>query len=165
MPKIISLLTLAAALMTSSSLAGADDAQSLVGSWIMTSCVSQVIGEGTSQCFDRGAGQKGFLIATREGRWMAYLSATNRKPATSTEDRAALLGSMIAYVGRYSVYGDKITINVDGSSNELYTGPNQQQVRFFTVDGDKLTVRTPEQDSVSRPGKRSVGTVTFERER
>jgi hypothetical protein len=165
MPKTITLLTLAAALVTSSSPARTDDAQGLVGSWIMTSCVSQVIGEGTNQCLGGGAGQKGFLIATREGRWVGYLSATNRKPATSAEDRAALLGSMFAYVGRYSVDGNKITINVDGSSNEFYTGPNQQQVRFFTLDGDKLSVRTPEQDSVATLGKRVVSTLTFERER
>jgi Lipocalin-like domain len=165
MPKTISILTLAAALLTSSSPARTDDAQGLIGSWTMTSCVIQVIGEGTSQCFGSGAGQKGFLVATREGRWMGYFSATNRKPATSVDDRAALLGSMNAYVGRYSVDGNKITINVDGSHNEIYTGPNQQQVRFFTLDGDKLSVRTPEQDSAARPGKRAFSTLSFERER
>ena len=61
--------------------------------------------------------------------------------------------------------GNKVTINVDGSHNEIYTGPNQQQVRFFTLDGDKLSFRTPEQASSVRPGKRVVTTTTFERER
>jgi hypothetical protein len=96
---------------------------------------------------------------------MAYQSATGRKSATNIEERAALLGSMNAYTGRYAVEGNKITIKVEASHNEIYTGPNQQQIRFFILDGDKLSIRTPEQDSAVRPGKRVVGRLTFEREK
>jgi len=51
------------------------------------------------------------------------------------------------------------------SSNEIYTGANQDQLRFFHVEGDKLTLRTPEIVSAVRPGQRAVGTIMFERER
>jgi hypothetical protein len=51
------------------------------------------------------------------------------------------------------------------SANEVSTGPSQVQTSFFTLDGDKLTVRTPEIASAALPGKKIVGTNMFERER
>ena len=51
------------------------------------------------------------------------------------------------------------------SSNEIYTGANQDQTRFFRIEGNKLTIRTPEIASAVRPGQKAVGTITFERER
>jgi hypothetical protein len=51
------------------------------------------------------------------------------------------------------------------SSNEIYTGANQNQMRFFHVEGDTLTLQTPEIASAIRPGQKAVATITFERER
>jgi hypothetical protein len=42
------------------------------------------------------------------------------------------------------------------SPNEIYTGANQTQVRFFKLDGDKLSIRSPEIASAALPGKRVV---------
>ena len=42
---------------------------------------------------------------------------------------------------------------------------DEDQVRFFKLEGDKLTIRTAEQDDAVFPGKRVVGTLTWERER
>ena len=39
------------------------------------------------------------------------------------------------------------------------------QTRFFKLEGDKLTIRTPEIASAALPGKKVVGTNVFERER
>jgi len=50
------------------------------------------------------------------------------------------------------------------SANEVFTGPAQVQTRFFKLDGEKLTVRTPEISSAALPGKKIVGTNIFERE-
>jgi hypothetical protein len=72
---------------------------------------------------------------------------------------------MLAYSGKYTVEGDRIITRVDMSSNEVYAGPNQNQTRFFTIEGDKLILRTPEIVSAVRVGQRAVGTITFERER
>ncbi|MBR1345401.1 lipocalin-like domain-containing protein [Bradyrhizobium sp. AUGA SZCCT0105] len=49
------------------------------------------------------------------------------------------------------------------SWNELLTG--QDQVRFFKLEGDKLSLRTAEQISAVYPGKKVVGTLEWERER
>jgi hypothetical protein len=62
-----------------------------------------------------------------------------------------------------TVEGDKITIRVDMSSNEIRA--NQDETRFFRIDGNMLTLRTPEIVSAVRPGQKAVGTITFERER
>ena len=93
------------------------------------------------------------------------LTGANRKPAKTIEEKATLLDSILAYSGKYTVEGDKITTHVDMSSNEIYTGANQDQTRFFRIEGNKLTIRTPEIVSAVRPGQKAVGTITFERER
>jgi hypothetical protein len=69
----------------------------------------------------------------------------------------------MVYTGRFTIENDKFTTKVDISWNELLTG--QDQVRFFELEGDKLTIRTAEQASAVYPGKRVVGTLAWERER
>jgi hypothetical protein len=65
-------------------------------------------------------------------------------------------GPVLAYSGVYTVEGNKITTHVDMSSNEIYTGANQNQTRFFRIEGDKLTLRTPEIVGAVRPGKKPL---------
>src|SRR6266542_320373 len=72
---------------------------------------------------------------------------------------------LVAHSGKYRIDGNKITTRDDMSSNEVYTGANQDQTRFFRVEGDKLDIRTPEIASAVLPGKKIVGTLCFERER
>jgi hypothetical protein len=70
---------------------------------------------------------------------------------------------MLAYSGMYTIEGDRITTHVDMSSNEIYTGANRVQTRFFHLAGDKLTLRTPEIVS-AQTRQKAVATITFERE-
>jgi Lipocalin-like domain len=104
-------------------------------------------------------------VLTAEGQWIIILTGANRRPAKNIDEKAALLDSVLAYSGKYTIAGNRITTRVDMSSNEIYTGANQDQMRFFNVEGDKLTIRTPEIVSAVRPGQKAVGTITFERER
>jgi hypothetical protein len=94
---------------------------------------------------------------------MLLITGANRRPAKTTDEKAALLDSMIANSGKYRIDGAKITIRADMSSNEI--GANEDQTRFFKVDGDKLALRTPEIASAVLPGKKVVGTLHWERER
>src|SRR5712691_239075 len=156
------------ALITSCSLlipvAFADEVQKqLVGTWKLTAWVVQVIGDGSREPYSPNP--KGRLVITPEGHWIVVLTGANRRPAKTTDEKAALLDSMLAYSGKYRIEGDRITTRVDMSSNEIYTGANQDQTRFFKVEGDRLALRTPEIASAVLPGKRVVGTVNFERER
>jgi hypothetical protein len=98
---------------------------------------------------------------------MFQVTATGRKPAQSIDEQAALHRSMIAYAGKYSVEADRLTIRVDGSWNEAWTGTDQ--VRFFKVDGNRLHVNStwaPSRNPLPSGEKPIVrGIVSFERER
>lgn len=135
----------------------------LVGTWKLASWVTQVIGEDSREPY--GPNPKGRLVITREGHWIVIITAANRQSSKTTDEKAALLDSLLAYSGKYRIVGNKITTRVDMSSNEIYTGANQDQTRFFRVEGDKLDIRTPEIASAVLPGKKIVGTLCFERER
>jgi hypothetical protein len=143
------------------SLASADDdADDLVGVWKLESFSLQVLGEQPTEIF--GAHPIGYLILTAEGRMMTIITRADRKPATTVNERAALLDSMVSYTGRYTVEHDRIIIRPDVAWNEIYSGT--EQIRYYTLDGNKLSIRTAEQLSGVLPGKRVVGTLTYERE-
>ena len=140
-----------------------DTATQLVGSWKLVSWLTKFDGGETVEPY--GPNAKGRLVLTPDRRWIIVMTGANRKPAKSAEEKAALLDSLLAYSGVYAVDGNRITTHVEMSSNEIYTGANQNQTRFFLIEGDKLTLRTPEIVSAVRPGQKAVGTITFERER
>jgi hypothetical protein len=139
-----------------------DPSTQLVGTWKLVSWSTKFDGGDTVEPY--GPNAKGRLVLTPDRRWIIILTGANRKPAKAVDEKAALLDSMLAYSGIYSVDGDKITTHVEMSSNEIYTGANQNQTRFFRLDGDRLILRTPEIVSAVRPGQKAVGTITFERE-
>jgi hypothetical protein len=134
-----------------------DTARLLAGSWKLNSWTIQIIGGEVTEPF--GPNPKGRAVFTPDG----VIAAANRKPAANDEESAALLKTLLAYTGKFTTDGDKFTTKVDISWNELFTG--RDQVRFFKLEGDKLTIRTAEQASAVYPGKRVVGTLTWERER
>lgn len=75
-------------------------------------------------------------------------------------ERLALYKTMIAYGGTYTVDNEKVVHHVDISWNGAYTGT--QQVRFYKLDGDTLTLRTaPNKSPVD--GREGVGILVFER--
>ena len=145
-----------------SGFAMADEAaKQLVGSWRLTSWVIEVVGGEAAQPF--GPNPKGRALFTPDGFSAFMIARPDRKPATNDADSAALLKSLMVYTGKFTLDGDKLTTNVDLSWNEILTGT--AQVRFFKLEGDKLSIRTAEQASAVYPGKKVVGTLTWERER
>jgi len=147
-----------------SGLVFADDASKLlVGSWKLTSWTIQIVGGDASEPF--GPDPKGRAVFTPDGYVAFIIAGANRKPATNNDEAAALLKSLLVYTGKFTIDGDKFTTKVDISGNELLTG--QDQVRFFKLEGDRLSLRTAEQVSSVGiyQGKKVVGTLTWERER
>ena len=138
-----------------------DTARQLAGSWKLTSWTIQVIGGEATEPF--GPNPKGRAVFASDGYVVFVIVGANRKPAANDGESAALLKTLLAYTGKFTIDGDKFTTKVDMSGNELLTG--QEQVRYFKLDGDKLSIRTAEQVSAVYPGKRVVGTLTWERER
>jgi hypothetical protein len=70
--------------------------------------------------------------------------------------------SFSAYTGKYTVEDGRWITKVDVSWNEVFN--SQDQVRFFKLEGDLLSVQTPEQSDVL-PGEKVVFSLTFARER
>ncbi|QDW39598.1 lipocalin-like domain-containing protein [Bradyrhizobium sp. KBS0727] len=138
-----------------------DVAKQISGSWKLTSWTIQVIDGEAAQPF--GPNPKGRAVFTPDGFSAFMIARPDRKPATNDAESAALLKSLMVYTGKFTIDGDKLTTNVDLSWNEILTGT--AQVRFFKLEGDKLSIRTAEQASAVYPGKKVVGTLTWERER
>ena len=142
-------------------LAVAQDAvRQLSGSWKLTSWTIQVIDGEATQPF--GPNPKGRAVFRPDGFSAFMIARPDRKPATNDADSAALLKSLMVYTGKFTIDGDKLTTYVDLSWNEIFTGT--AQVRFFKLEGDKLSIRTAEQTSAVYPGKKVVGILTWERE-
>jgi lipocalin-like protein len=141
--------------------ASAQDAKQLVGTWKLVSWKVQYVGEEAKEPF--GGKAKGRLIVAPDGYWSALITRAERKPATNDAERARLLRTMVAYSGKFTIAGDKITTAIDLSWNEVSSGKNQE--RFFKMEGDKLVISSPEQASVLQPGKRVQTTLTWEREK
>ena len=138
-----------------------DTAKQLAGSWKLTSWTIQIVGGDVTEPFGRNP--KGRALITPDGYAAFVIAAANRKPAASDAESAVLLKTLMVYTGPFTIEDDKFTTKVDISWNELLTG--QDQVRFFKLQGDKLTIRTAEQASAVYPGKKVVGTLSWERER
>ena len=140
-----------------------DAARQLVGTWKVVSLVTRF--DGGDAVEPIGPNPKGRLVLTPQSQWIIVLTRADRAPAKTVEEKAALLDSMLAYSGSYTVEGNRMTIAVDMSWNEIYSGANQNQTRFFSMEGDRLIIRTPEIASAVRPGQKAVATLTLERER
>ena len=156
------LLTFSTLLFSQATVAD-EGGKQLVGAWKLTSWTMRVVGEDTREPF--GPNAKGRLVLTLDGYWTVIITGADRHAARNADEKAALLDSVLAYSGKYTIDGDKITVTVDMSSNEVFTGANQVQTRFFKLEGEKLTIQTPEIASAALPGKKIIGTNVFERER
>src|SRR5262245_14289661 len=79
----------------------------LVGTWKLASWLTKFDGGDPVEPY--GPNAKGRLVLTADRHWIIIVSGANRKPAKSVEEKAALLDSMLAYSGTYTVEADKIT--------------------------------------------------------
>jgi hypothetical protein len=109
-----------------------------------------------------GEQPSGYVIFTAEGRLSFTLSAQGRQAPTSPGDHAKLLQSFIAYTGTYRLEDNRWITDVDVAWNPEWVGT--QQIRFFQIEGELLTVQTPWRVMPNWPDKgltRSI--VTFQR--
>jgi len=158
MPTLLAVLVAVAIAIPS---ALADDRTKLLGIWKLKSFVTEFQASGERRPV-YGIDPLGYIIFTPEGRMMVVITGEGRKPAQTTEDRAALFASMVAYSGTYRVEPDKFVTKVDVSWNETWTGTDQ--VRFFKLDGDRLDIISAWAPSGAIPEKPIVrGILTWER--
>ena len=140
-----------------------DAGTQLIGSWRLVSYELKVVGEDAPAREVFGPHPFGRLILMPSHYMAAFLSKPDRKPPTNEAESAALLSSMIAYTGRFRLEADKFITQVDGAWNEIYKA--NEQIRYFSLEGDTLSIRTAEMASGVLPGKRVVSTLVWERER
>jgi hypothetical protein len=140
-----------------------DHAATLVGSWRLVAYELEIEGQAERrQPF--GPNPRGHLVFTPEGRMIGLIVAADRAPGRSDAEQAALHRSMLAYAGRYRVEGDRFVTSVDASWNEAWTGG--EQVRSFTLEGDRLDVVSPWARHPRKPAApRARGRLRWVRER
>jgi hypothetical protein len=139
----------------------ADDRAKIIGIWKLVAYEVEVQSTGQKEPV-MGQNPTGYVIFTPEGRVMFVLTGEGRKAAKTIQDRAELLNSLVAYTGTYRVEGDKWITKVEVAWNPEWVGT--EQVRSFTVDGDRPQVVTPWRVMPNWPEKgmqRSL--VTFDR--
>jgi hypothetical protein len=107
-----------------------------------------------------GAAPSGYLIVTPT-RLMTIITKEGRKRATSGEEKAALVDTLIAYTGPYRIEGKKLTTAVDVSWSEVWTGT--QQSRTWTVEGNHLTLVTDPAPYTRDPTKTATARLVWEK--
>jgi lipocalin-like protein len=138
------------------------DRERIVGTWKLVSVVYE-----DAQTKERtpvlGEHPKGIQIATREGRWLALVTADGRKVPQTDADRAEALRTMIAYTGRYRVEDGKVITRVEAAWNEAWVGGDQ--VRAIRFEGDRLLhIESPPMPHPNVGGRVVRVIVTWERE-
>jgi len=106
-----------------------------------------------------------YILYTAGGFMMSITVEGNRQPPASAvltdEERVRLFNSIVsAYSGRYTVDGNKVIHTVDISWNEAWTGT--QQVRYFEVKGDELTIETTPRTS-GTDARQFINTLKWDR--
>ncbi|MBO1324303.1 lipocalin-like domain-containing protein [Acetobacter sp. TBRC 12305] len=112
----------------------------LVGTWEL---VSYRVEEKESGSFINAMGPapRGRVIFTPDG-WVAFnLEGSNRHPATNDAERAHLMKTLVAYIGRYRVEGNQWITSVQTAWAPEWVGTEQR--RTVTVSGDYADVLTP----------------------
>jgi hypothetical protein len=138
------------------------DANSLLGTWRLKAFVREVTGTG-ERYNQLGDHPDGYISYTPDGRMMVFfVSGDQPRPSSepSDQERIKLHKSMLVYGGTYTVSGGKVVhhIDIEWSGRRLGT----DQVRFYTVDGDTLSIKT-ETNKSPIDGREGVGILTFEK--
>ena len=93
---------------------------------------------------------------------MFLMTTPHRQPPTDDTERATLFNQMLAYTGLVRLDGPgRFITTVDLAWNPAWGG---EQVRYFTLDGDRLTVRSPEQIGPQSQSRLIVGDLVWVRE-
>ena len=92
------------------------------------------------------------------------IDAKRNPPAQTyaTDDEAiSLYRTMNAYVGSYRIQGDQINIHIDIASNQVLN--NTDAIRFFKIDGDRLTSTTPPEKNSFLKDQITIAKLVYER--
>jgi hypothetical protein len=135
----------------------------LLGTWKLKSFVRQDVAPGERRPA-LGEHPEGYLGYAPDGRMYALFVAGGRVVPAGDQptdgERVQLHKSMVAYAGTYTIAGDKVVHHIDIAWNNARLGSDQ--VRFFKLDGDRLTLTT-ERNKSPIDGSEGFGVLEFER--
>ena len=133
----------------------------LVGAWRLVS--GYFVAQDTGDRRDIfGAEPFGRAVFDPNGRMLVLITPAGRSPAESTSEMAALYKSMAAYTGRWSIDGEKFVTKVDGAWDPSWVGT--EQVRYYTFDGETLSLRTAPIEHPAFAGQMVIGYLDWQRE-
>lgn len=120
---------------------------SVVGTWkLVSASTSTASGERNGAPF--GPSPTGFLTYTEDGRMMAIVSYGGRQnlsvsdPAVvPVEEQAEAFRTFVAYAGRYTFGGDKITHHVEVSSIQNWV--KADLIRNISFEGKRMVLTAP----------------------
>ena len=128
----------------------------LLGWWKIASFHVEL--EDTGECVDTyGVDPLGHMVIT-DDRMMSILTSRER----TDKDAAALFETMMAYSGSCRIEDEvRLVIKVDAASHPAWVG--SEQLRFFNVDGDTLSITTAWQTHPKFPARMARGVLTAQR--
>ncbi len=139
--------------------------QQFLGTWKLVSYVREEIPSGAKSDV-MGAHPSGYINYGRDGRMIVLIVGSDRKkpvgPVATPEEAEALIRTMLAYAGAYTVDSEAKTVthHIDVSWDESRTG--ESQLRTYKLNGDRLTLTTPPSNDPAS-GKKTVRTLIWER--
>jgi len=138
------------------------DLAALIGSWRLVSWVNTFTDTGeTKAAF--GDHPDGRMVFEPGGRIMFLFMTEGRRPPQSDADRVTMFNEMVAYTGLVRLEGPGRFVTTIDLSWSPY--PQAEQVRFYALDGDRLTIRTLPQMIPVFPGRELRGELVWLRER
>jgi len=135
-----------------------DPGSALVGTWELSALHFEFADSGERQEVF-GPAPRGRLIVTRAGDFMTVITSADR---ARMRDAARLFETMMAYAGKYRLEGDKIVVRCDLGWHPDWVGT--EQVRFFALHGEKLSIRSGKQTHPRYPDRLAYGVIDWTRE-
>ena len=139
--------------------------QKILGTWKLVSYVREEVASGAKSDV-MGAHPSGYINYGSDGRMIVMIVGSDRKKpagAVATPDEAAaLIRSMLAYAGTYSIdsAAKTVTHHVDISWDQARAGTDQ--IRSYKLGANQLTLTT-EASTDPATGKKTVRTLVWER--
>ena len=113
--------------------------KSLVGIWKLFSYEVEI--KETGELFyPLGEKPTGFICIAENNHVMVTLTGEGRKPASSSEDSAELLNSLVSYAGTYRIEGNEWITSVQVAWKPDWVGTEQR--RQFEIKDNSLRVLT-----------------------
>ena len=134
-----------------------DPSSALVGTWRLLS-VHVEMADGGERVDLLGTNPVGRMIIAGDGQMICILTGDNGSRAEQPQSAGPLF-----YAGKYRTEnGDKVIVKCDVAWNPAWVGA--EQVRFFKLQGDKLSIRSGLVTHPALAGQQGYGVIDWQRE-